>query len=420
MSDAPIMKHSNPDASMQEICHEIVFGGSDGILMLDAGGRIEFLNPVAAKLLGGESADLIGTAFPHAVNPDGTTIVEPADGDGHKFVELQFSSVRMKGSDRTIVKMIDISRIKALRSALSSMSRFNAEIIDHAGEGIFVCNEDSEVLVWNQAMTELVGYRQGDALGKKVGDVLSIMSELDIDRSFKNALWGKAETLRDLRIRNRRNGEVRWVSMVLSPRFYGDGSVDGVIGLVRDVTTRKHSEDRLVYRAYHDQLTGLPNRLYFKDALKTAIANANREEHGLSVLLLDLDNFKEVNDRDGHEAGDIILRKSVERIRSNLRRGDSIARYGGDEFVILLPRITGTEDVTTVCEKIIRSLRQPVHAMGSEWRITASIGFTLYPDDARSSTGLINGADEAMYKAKNAGRNRFRRFGEIAGEASGD
>ncbi len=253
-----------------------------------------------------------------------------------------------------------------------------------------------------------------------MGDVLSIMSELDIDRSFKNALWGKAETLRDLRIRNRRNGEVRWVSMVLSPRFYGDGSVDGVIGLVRDVTTRKHSEDRLVYRAYHDQLTGLPNRLYFKDALKTAIANANREEHGLSVLLLDLDNFKEVNDRDGHEAGDIILRKSVERIRSNLRRGDSIARYGGDEFVILLPRITGTEDVTTVCEKIIRSLRQPVHAMGSEWRITASIGFTLYPDDARSSTGLINGADEAMYKAKNAGRNRFRRFGEIAGEASGD
>ncbi len=176
----------------------------------------------------------------------------------------------------------------------------------------------------------------------------------------------------------------------------------------REIAERMRAEETIKQMAYHDDLTGLPNRRLFNDRLTLELAHAQRNRQKLAVMLLDLDNFKDVNDALGHSAGDKLLQVVGDRLTSLLRKGDTIARMGGDEFMLLLPGITRLEDAAKTARKTLEAFRRPVEFDSHKFRITTSIGIALYPDDGEDSDTLVRNADIAMYRAKGAGRGNYQ------------
>jgi diguanylate cyclase (GGDEF)-like protein len=181
-----------------------------------------------------------------------------------------------------------------------------------------------------------------------------------------------------------------------------------MIGVSQDITERKHREEQARFLAYHDSLTGLPNRRLLDDRLRQAVNLAQRRDTRVAVMLIDLDDFKRVNDQLGHRAGDAVLREVAHRLVGCVRKADTLARQGGDEFVVVIPDLAQEADCQVVAEKILRALEPVFRADGSEFRIGASIGISVFPGDAGDGDALLRNADAAMYRAKQVGRNNYR------------
>jgi diguanylate cyclase (GGDEF)-like protein len=179
-----------------------------------------------------------------------------------------------------------------------------------------------------------------------------------------------------------------------------------------DITARRRTEEIIIKMAYHDALTGLPNRMLFKDRLTMAMSYATRNKKEVAVMMLDLDKFKEVNDTLGHSMGDLLLKSVSERLLQLLRMNDTVARIGGDEFMIVLPEISSSQDAGIIAQKMIHSFETPFMFDDHELRITTSIGIALYPADGKDVETLIKHADMAMYSAKAMGRNAYRYYGD--------
>ena len=211
---------------------------------------------------------------------------------------------------------------------------------------------------------------------------------------------------RDLEYRTRLgNGNWRWILVRgrVAERAPG-GQPLRIVGTVADIDARKLQEDEIRHQAHHDMLTGLPNRLLFNDRLRQALLAAQREGNKLAVLFFDLDKFKPVNDTHGHAVGDMLLQQVATRVRGALRASDTLARIGGDEFVVLLPRIGAAPDARRVAEEILAELNRPFVSEGRTLEISGSIGVAVYPDSGASADELMRSADGAMYDAKLQGR----------------
>jgi len=181
-----------------------------------------------------------------------------------------------------------------------------------------------------------------------------------------------------------------------------------LVRAIRYAIERKRKEEKLFYRATHDALTNLPNRAMFNDRLTQALAQAQRNRHKLAVMLVDLDQFKKINDTLGHEVGDKLLLSVGKRLVKVLRRGDTVARMGGDEYLILLPRTNQAEDGGVVAQKILKAVREPFVIGGHELRVTTSIGIAIYPDSGQDVDTLIKQADMAMYQVKEKGGDNYQ------------
>jgi diguanylate cyclase (GGDEF)-like protein len=210
---------------------------------------------------------------------------------------------------------------------------------------------------------------------------------------------------RELRVR-RKDGETLWCGV----RGQGvrPGSLDdGTIWVYSDISERKASEERIRHLAHHDALTGLPNRRLLEDRLARALGQARRAHSYAAVMLIDLDGFKAVNDGHGHRTGDRVLAAVGQRLRRCVRETDTVARVGGDEFVVVLTDQRTPENAATVAEKIITAVAEPVTVGEAQFEIGASIGISVYPRDGQSPEDLLKHADTAMYRVKEAGKNRF-------------
>ena len=214
----------------------------------------------------------------------------------------------------------------------------------------------------------------------------------------------------------RRDGTVIWVRNTARAVHDAGGRVLYYEGSIEDITERKRAEEIIKHMAYHDDLTGLPNRRLFDDRLNLAMAHAERNQQKLAVMLLDLDHFKEVNDTLGHSVGDQLLQAVGERLVNLLRKGDTVARMGGDEFMLLLPEATQVEDAAKVARKLLGAMREPYVFDGHELYITTSIGIVLYPDDGEDGDTLMKNADITMYRAKDQGRDNYQSWRPMAME----
>jgi diguanylate cyclase (GGDEF)-like protein/PAS domain S-box-containing protein len=305
-------------------------------------------------------------------------------------------------SGESIVILTDVTE----RLAAQERLRLWASVLEQTTEGIVICDPQQRILTVNPAFERLTGFSQQEALGKTPG----ILHSGRQGASFYTDMWRTIETTGQWsgEIWNRRkHGElyVEWLELnaVYDPR----GRITHYFGIFSDITERKAKEERLRYLAQYDALTDLPNRSLLLHRLEQLIELAARSSLRIAVLFMDLDCFKAVNDSLGHEAGDLLLQTVARRIRSIVRHSDTVARMGGDEFVILLSGLHQPDDAARLAEKLLAAVRGPLMFKDQELSVSASIGICVFPDDGAQAGDLIRNADTAMYRAKSGGRNRY-------------
>ncbi len=285
--------------------------------------------------------------------------------------------------------------------------RLAARVFEASAEGILVANADRTIASVNPAFTEITGYSTTDVVGRNP----RMLASGQHDHAFYERMWRTIESvgLWQGEIINRRKNGVTYPEWLTITRVLDEtGAVTHYVGVFSDITERKASESRVRYLSEHDFLTGLPNRFLFQDRVSQAIVHCVRHGGRLAILFLDLDRFKPVNDKFGHEAGDRLLKEVAERLRGCVRAADTVCRQGGDEFVILVEAIDHAEDAAQVAEKVIARVAEPYDIDGNQATVSASIGIALYPEDGRDMQTLIRAADTAMYQAKEHGRNTYR------------
>ena len=297
----------------------------------------------------------------------------------------------------------DITKRKEVEERL----REAATVLEVTTEAIMVTDPKGVIKMVNPAFTEITGYASDEA----VGQTPRLLKSGRHDQKFYERIWEQMQRSGhwEGEIWNRRkNGRVypEWQSI---SAVYGQaGEVAEYVSVFSDITRRKLTEEEIRYRANFDPLTGLPNRSLLMERLTQAIKHSQREVERVAILFLDLDHFKEINDTLGHAQGDQLLRQAAERLRQCVRDTDTVARQGGDEFVILLHGLEQAGDAELVAGKIIASLGEPFDLDGHAAHIGVSIGITLFPEDGSDVMDLFRNADLAMYRAKDAGRNTFQ------------
>lgn len=279
-------------------------------------------------------------------------------------------------------------------------------------------NTNFEFVYWNKAAEKIFGFKKEEVLGHHVSEKILAESARDTVNSIWEDLLAKKGGERSTNENLTKDGRIILCEWYNTPLVDQNGRVIGVTSLVDDITERKQSEDMIWKQANFDTLTGLPNRNMFHDRLEQELIKSNRSSLPLALLLIDLDEFKEVNDTLGHDVGDQLLKEAGHRITTCVRESDTVARLGGDEFMIILPEIHEKNKVDDIAEKIIDRLAEEYHLGNEVIHASGSIGITLYPSDASDIDSLIKNADQAMYAAKKKGRNCFSYFTQSLQDAA--
>ncbi len=305
----------------------------------------------------------------------------------------------------------DVTERKQADEALREAERRYRSIFENAIEGIYQSTPNNGYLAVNPALARMYGY---DSPQELISTLRDIDHQVYVDPQrrleFKR-LMSKHGVVTNFESRvHRRNGEIIWISENARSVYNSDGSLLFFEGTVEAITERKLHEAEIQFQATHDALTGLPNRTLLYDRMQQAVLHSERYGNLTAIAFLDLDQFKFINDSLGHQVGDELLKITAQRLTSCLRESDTVARQGGDEFVLLLTDQPNEEAITHTMQRVLHEVSQPWKANDLEFQITCSIGLTLCPDDGRDAETLLKNADSAMYKAKELGRNNFQYF----------
>ncbi len=293
---------------------------------------------------------------------------------------------------------------------LNAEKNFAESLVDTAQVIVLVLDTEGRIVRFNPFMEKLSGYFLAEVQGKDWFSTFLMRKDHSRVRSlFKQAI-SDIQTHGNINTIVTKNGckhEIEWYDKTLNDT---DGNVIGVLAIGTDITERKQQEERILHQAHFDGLTNLPNRFLSLDRLSQLLSEAQRTDERVAVLFLDLDDFKKVNDTLGHDVGDKLLIEAAERLDSVVRRGDTVGRLGGDEFILLLGGLVDATDASPVVENLLNCFRDVFRIDGRELILTASVGIAVYPDDGASLSELLRNADAAMYHSKAQGRNTYSYF----------
>jgi len=409
----------------------------DGVIVTDLWGGVEYLNRIAEEMTGWRLADAKGRALHEVfqlIDGDGSPAANPVEAcirenrvvalgerlsiakkDGTYF-GIEDSAAPIYDERGEAAGAVLVFRDVTLKRKAQDELNLSASVFSHAVEGIIITDRAGRILRVNKAFCTITGYSPSEVLNKNP----RILSSGRHDKSYYQAMWERLATVGEWQgeVWNRRkNGEVypEWLSI---RAIYSDrGEKTHYVGIFSDISERIRDQEYIFRLAYYDSLTSVANRALLMDHLEMAIAQAHRHHMAVSVLFIDMDRFKLINDSLGHSVGDLLLQNVAQALTSSVRDGDTVSRFGGDEFVICLPDISGqrfdaAQDSLKVAEKIQHRLSQTFNLQGHEVVITPSIGVAIYPWDGETPGILIKHADTAMYHAKSQGRDNVQLFSE--------
>jgi len=391
--------------------------------------RIQYMNPAGLKLLGIDAAeDVINQEFINFIHNDykeylafGLEILAEEDDfiplklttlQGDELdAKLLIHGLQIKGKAAYIVEVQDITAYKRASEAVRDREHRIKSILNTVSEGIITFDFEGKIQTFNPAAEKVFGCTANEIIGHHVVELLPYDKHEKFRRIFerkvahgRSNLMGKPMELNGY---NRMTGEFP-MEITISSMQVGHERI--FTAVLRDITERIQTVERIRHLAHHDPLTGLPNRHLFTDRLHHAIKLSHRYDRALVLMFIDLDKFKPINDTLGHEAGDVVLIEVAQRFKKIIRESDTVARIGGDEFIILLEELDSVEIGPVVAQKVLDCLEEPIMAGGRECTLGASVGLACYPDDTMDAEELMRYADEAMYAVKTSGRNGYRRY----------
>jgi diguanylate cyclase (GGDEF)-like protein/PAS domain S-box-containing protein len=417
---------------VEEAYHAVVEHSLQGLHVLQDQREV-FANSAYAEMLGYTVEELLALSpkqVRNLVHPDDQEIawghvrdrIEGKPGPAHyefriirkdgtvRWVESFPTRIEYRGKPALQVAMVDITERKLAEATLKNSEERYRTLVESSTDAILMLDQERNAVTCNQAFLDLFGYQKSGVEGQSIRIVHPSEESFRAYGKATYPLVDRVGSLREEWDLMRKDGTIFSAEIVTSPIRSLDGTTTGYICIIRDITERKRAEEELAYMATHDSLTGLPNRTLFSDRLTMGLTQARRSKKNLVVMLLDLDYFKDVNDTLGHSTGDQLLRAVGSRLSRLLRKGDTIARIGGDEFLLLLPELLQTEYATTLAQKILHAFREPFVLDDHQIHITTSIGIAIFPDDGDNADALMKSADIAMYRAKNKGRDGFQRY----------
>ena len=309
-------------------------------------------------------------------------------------------------------------------SKLKESEYLHRFIVDHSPDIVFMLDKDGKFTFLNDAIYQTLGYNKGELIGHHYSELVAGSSKEEAKYVFTERRSGERKSnnveiqLKSLSEHGARFFDTSSMSVTLNHHESTDDIFQGTYGVARDITDKKRAQEMINFQAYHDLLTKLPNRALMEDRLGIAITQANRNRQNLAVMFLDLDRFKWVNDTLGHGMGDRLLQSVSKRLEKCLRRGDTLARFGGDEFALVLPQLQRRKDAETIAMKILSEFKEPFVIDKHELFVSASIGIAVFPEAGESIDALIRSADLAMYSVKDRGKNSFEFYNEDMNELS--
>ena len=335
---------------------------------------------------------------------------------GQPDVRLEYALPLPQGEQHFEMRMVKIAANEVLgisrnvtdRLRAQETQRLAASVFDTANEGIFITDATLHIVQVNPAFTHITGLNVDEVLGLDLTR-LGLDANEDTYRELLRTLQHHGEWKGEVWSR-RKNGEVFMARLSLTALANPKGQIGHHVGVFSDVSALKAHEEEMLHIAYHDALTGLPNRRLLADQMKVAVSRALRGERFMAVCYFDLDDFKHINDAHGHEAGDQVLTTVARRLQAELRAEDTLARLGGDEFVALISDLENVSECEALAQRLLTAVGGAIDLGHTVVRVTASIGIALYPQDDVSPDTLLRHADQAMCRAKEAGRNRFHVF----------
>ncbi len=410
------------EAMQQEIFNQKAIG----IGYISTDGEVLFVNEYINKLLGYESDELIGAKIDDITYAEDKILsdlnrMKLYNDKSLNEVGFEKRYLHKNGEPIWVHVALSLSRdeygkekyligfIKDIRERKEDEKQLllSAAVFENTNEGIVISDKEMNIQAVNRAFSEIVGYSESEVLGKSA---LFLRSTFHNEKFYKD-MWSsilKVGYWKGEMWSVRKNGQQfpQWLN--ISTIKDAKGEIQNYIGVISDITTMKQSEEELEFLAHHDPLTKLPNRLLLSARIDQAIKRARRESSKFAILFLDLDKFKEINDTYGHSYGDEILITVTQRFKSIIRENDTIARIGGDEFVLLIEDVENLTDIEPILTKVLSSFEKEILVNKQPFKLSASIGISIYPDDGENQEELIKNADTAMYEAKDAGRNTYR------------
>ncbi len=405
----------------------IVENLNEGIWVIDRYNNIQFVNQALADMLGCSVDEMLGHSVLDYVDEanrkvlkdqiserkrslPGVYDIELIHNDGQSIL-IQVESATLLDShgnyDGMVEGIKDLSDVRSQQLQLKMLS----SAIEQSGSMVMITNQEAQIEYVNPKLCSTTEYTQEELVGQNA----RIFRPEDVDMEMLSDLWAiisaGEEWQGEIQVR-KKNGECIWVLMSISSILNDKQQISHFVTVCEDVSQLKEARMRMEELAYVDSLTGLANRVLFRDRLEQVLKSLQRSGSSAALLYLDLDEFKRINDSMGHDVGDALLMKVAESLRQCVRHQDTVARMGGDEFVILLTDIDGMSGASAVARKIMETMSHPVQLLKNEILITPSIGITLAPADSLNADILLKNADMAMYKAKGSGRNNYQFFTE--------